>query len=459
MCGELSESEEELSAEQEAHLGRIVDCHAHPHDTKHFDAEQDGVDKLVCAKMVCMSSNLHNQELTARLASRHPEKIVPAFGLHPWFTHAIAIEPFADKLDHYTRLWPGTDDERHPELTEELMRNLPEPLMLDEWIRSLRGYLDRYPTAMVGEVGLDRSARVPCFGGHIAPVSLPPTREWPTGLTKLRTPIEHQKTILLAQLDIAIIYRRNVSMHSVAAQGATQDVLADLKKKHKTHHDDIAIDLHSYGGSKESATQIQKAYKNVWFSFSSTVNARSDKTEETIAAVARDRLLIESDWASARGSDKKLHEALLMLRSAHDLHADAAIEGLEQSWQLFLDGNEETGERSGQLITFDDFSRNEHSVHSDLNRQYEELRSRTKLTLLSWTTELDKVQSTAQHEKAASEEGTSHLENDGDLASSRLKVNVGPSGQQLYQDGLSSSPLVLRMYISRVESVDVMLTR
>ena len=114
---------------------------------------------------------------------------------------------------------------------------------------------------MLGEVGLDRSFRIPTAGGHIAPHSMPPLEDGSERFitySELKTPIAHQLAVLEAQLDVAVKRRRNASVHCVAAQGTLVTLLAKMQQKHRADWSAINIDLHSYGGSAEIIRDLQK---------------------------------------------------------------------------------------------------------------------------------------------------------------------------------------------------------
>lgn len=99
---------------------------------------------------------------------------------------------------------------------------------------------------MLGEVGLDRACRVPFE--QLAT---------PRGLSPFTIPLNHQIAILEAQVDLAVEFGCNISVHSVKAQGATLDFLSRMKTKHGDRWNEISIDLHSCGLSKETWLDIE----------------------------------------------------------------------------------------------------------------------------------------------------------------------------------------------------------
>lgn len=97
---------------------KFIDTHIHLQDYKQkcatdiiASAKASGAEKLVCAAIV-----EKDWENIASLAEEYPGFVVPAFGLHPWYS---------DKAGK-------------------------------GWKERLAGFLTRFPQALVGETGLDR---------------------------------------------------------------------------------------------------------------------------------------------------------------------------------------------------------------------------------------------------------------------------------------------------------------
>ena len=140
-------------------------------------------------------------------------------GFHPWAAHTISLKhPPPPAAEHYEALFgradEGTDAAR-------VCPHLPEPISLQDALAQLRERLERYPQAMLGEVGLDKSFRLPLPAGNT-----PGKRQ----LSRLQTPGEHQLGLLEPQLRLAAELGRSVSMHSVRAAGATMDLLGRLRE-------------------------------------------------------------------------------------------------------------------------------------------------------------------------------------------------------------------------------------
>lgn len=159
----------------------------------------------------------------AALARAYPEWIVPAFGLHPW---------------------------------EVAGRS-------DGWLSLLAGYLEAFPGAVVGEVGLDR--RVKDFDS------------------------ETQESVFLAQWRLGVAMNRPVQVHCLRAFGALDALLA------RESTPDHGWLLHSYGGPVEMVPGFVR--KGASFSFSGYFlePRKVDGRLAAFRAVPRERLMVETD--------------------------------------------------------------------------------------------------------------------------------------------------------------------
>lgn len=211
-----------------------------------------------------------DQILVSQLAQNWPNKVIPAFGYHPWFAHQFYIgETIVSKDEHYKSIFNGQTYD---------LADLPDPLPLREILAELRKNLSVHPQAMVGEIGLDKSFRVNRHSRN--PLTLP---------------FAHQLAICEAQLEMAIELRRNVSLHVVRAPQAIVDLLNKLKAKHAAAFEGISVDLHSCSLSVDTWKTLQKRHSNLFMSFSTAINGRSDNYEMLIQAADPSRILIESD--------------------------------------------------------------------------------------------------------------------------------------------------------------------
>jgi Tat protein secretion system quality control protein TatD with DNase activity len=169
-------------------------------------------------------------------------------GYHPWFTHTISLQSVLSKDEHYKQIFlksrPADSD--YTDAFEKLLPLLPDPIPLHDVLSDLRHNFEKFPEAMLGEVGLDRAFRV-AFDYFASPRQLTP----------FTIPFDHQLAVLEAQLDIAVELGRNVSLHSVKAQKATLDLLERMARRHGDEWNKISIDMHSCGFSVQMWTDVE----------------------------------------------------------------------------------------------------------------------------------------------------------------------------------------------------------
>lgn len=224
------------------HLG-IFDAHCHPTDT--MSSIPSITSTMKARTLTVMATRSQDQELVARVAEEHrhrasgPEKIIPAFGWHPWFSHQLYDDTLpagdatydpsspdldAQKLRHYNAVLspsPRSKDD------EGFMKQLPTPRSLSSLLSQTRAYLEAHPYALVGEIGIDKAFRLPShdvFEGE-PEEGMTPGRRNGERLSPYRVNADHQARILKAQLNLAGELGRPVSVHGVQAPGLLYDAL------------------------------------------------------------------------------------------------------------------------------------------------------------------------------------------------------------------------------------------
>jgi TatD DNase family protein len=216
-------------------------------------------------------------DVVAALAETFPDFVRPAFGLHPWKAH----------------------------------------LRSNQWLGSLEGFLDRFPDASVGEIGLD---------GWVDSPSL-----------------EEQMPVFLRQLALARERRLPVTIHALKAW-------EPLFEAFKSQPPPERFLLHSFGGSAELVKRL--AELGAWFSFSGYfLQPRKSKVLEAFKAVPRDRLLLETDAPDmmppdvfvSHHADEGNHPANLVriaagLAERLGMDAGALAEPTAANHQAFFDG-------------------------------------------------------------------------------------------------------------------------
>lgn len=281
----------------------LADAHCHAQDDDEFSSLFEAVEARYVAAMGVSEQEWVRVEKAASVA---PQRVIPAFGVHPWYAHLHGIEPGTLVRDVVEFEGTSTPDE---------FASVLQASTSSSWEGTLRTLLLKHPAAIVGEIGIDRAAVI-------------------RG-TRLTTKLSHQLELTSRQLRLAGELRRPVSMHCVRGYGH----LADLLRSLPTCNCPPKIMLHSFGGSKE----MIKAFlalpggkgSRVYFGFSSVINSRTqDKLYERIRSVPSDRLLLESDIDSPKHVDSALHDMVNTISEARGWSRDYT---LQQTYANFVD--------------------------------------------------------------------------------------------------------------------------
>ena len=281
------------------------------------------------------------------------------------------------KVAHYKSvLSPQPED-------EEFLKRLPEPRPFRHFLGQTRTYLNRYPLALVGEVGLDRSFRIPDAWlpeeVQDRDDALTPGGREGRRLSPYRVSIEHQKKVLRTQLLLAGEMKRAVSVHGVGAHGLVYETVAETWKGHERHvlskrarrtqeaaakanaepieAEDQSpppkgpkpypprICLHSYSGPAEAVKQYiaPSVPCDVFFSFSTAINSWSEggdgKVEAAVKAIPDDRVLIESDLHIAGDRmDQHLQEIIEKICQVKQWELEDGVRQLGRNWKRFVFG-------------------------------------------------------------------------------------------------------------------------
>lgn len=316
--------------------------------------------------------------------------MIPAFGWHPWFSHQMFDEVEYDgvssltpeqKIAHYQSVLTPKSEDRNALLA------LPDPRPFGHFLAQTRDYLTRYPLALIGEVGLDRSFRIPesWLPGQAdeRDDSLTPGGREGRKLSPYKVSLDHQRKVLFAQLRLAGEMQRAVSVHGVAAHGLVHDTLAETWKGHErkapskrarkraeqqafagpsspaADEDDNTtkpmpypprVCLHSFSGPAETVRQYTATTVpcEVYFSFSTTINAwtdqdsdrpRTGKVEAAVQQVPDDRILIESDLHTAGDRmDEYLEEIAKKICTVKGWEIEDGVRRLGKNWKRFVFG-------------------------------------------------------------------------------------------------------------------------
>ena len=384
------------------HIG-VFDAHCHPTDTV------SSIDKITSMKtraLTIMATREQDQSIVADFANRlgiteqvipmlrasdSGEKsqghVLPSFGWHPWFSHQIYDDRSSDtaqncgppdKQKHYQMVLSPPPDNDHA-----FIQSLPDPRSLSALLAQTRDYLERYPLALIGEIGLDRAFRIPGVemvdNGYERDPSLTPGGREGRRLSPYRVEMHHQRTLLKAQLNLAGEMQRAVSVHGVSAHGILFETLQETWRGHEevvlskrqrkrrasvdaAHENDDEpetvksnpgsngskpfpprICLHSYSGPPDTISQYlhPSIPADIFFSFSTLVNfsPETKKAVAAIKAVPNDRILAESDLhAAGERMEGLLEEIVRTICRIKEWSLEDGAKQLSSNWMHFAFG-------------------------------------------------------------------------------------------------------------------------
>ncbi|KAI0417593.1 hypothetical protein F5X98DRAFT_363720 [Xylaria grammica] len=394
----------------------IFDAHCHPTDTM---ASIASIPAMKARTLTVMSTRSQDQELVCEVASKHgvhdgktllspplalrdQGRIVPSFGWHPWFSYQLYDDTVsnptydgtpAGKIAHYDRVLAPTPSSKDASFSDGLC----DPQPLSEFLDETRRRLEKYPLALVGEIGVDKAFRLPMAWTSAEKTNreegLTPGGREGRRLSPYRVQITHQAAILRAQLELAGRMGRPVSVHGVQAHGVLYDTIAGCwkgyekdvlsrrqKRQIATGAEDFSDDtdedsehdatpnrkgrpqklagdsnkgtkpklfppricLHSYSGHVDQLKMYvhPSVPTKVYFSFSMAVNwgtGGGEKTEEAIRAIPDDRLLVESDLHIAgEQMDNSLEEVCRKICQIKGWDLREGVEILGRNWREFV---------------------------------------------------------------------------------------------------------------------------
>lgn len=233
-------------------------------------------DPTAASGMAIMSTHPRDYPRVRQLAHDLPNqrpgvRIVPCFGVHPWWLRELRDEDWV----------------RSPSSA------------LPRWIEELEAALLSSPDSIVGETGLD--------GFHFDEVT-----------NDLTSPMEKQVEAFSLQMELAARLKRPVSVHVVHAFGPLMEILSLLKKSYVGLPPKIYF--HAFGGKVGSVDQVTalcgRARGQCYFGFAPAVNFRSPKTADVIRKVGIDRLVLETDHEDAALVPESLADGVRLIAEA-----------------------------------------------------------------------------------------------------------------------------------------------
>ena len=388
----------------------IFDAHCHATDVElSFHKVKD----MKTRALVVVATRGDDQQLVARYAAdmccesiddamnmvlQPTTKIIPSFGWHPWFahhlyddTHSALKQPLIDnaKEEHYRSvLRPRSGDDWKS-------IDMIDPLPLSVFISHTREKLKKYPSALVGEIGLDKAFRLPYAWTpkqwEKRDTSLTPGGREGRRLTRYKICINHQRLILSAQLKLAGEMQRPVSIHGVRAHGMLFETIKETWRhgpkggnKHMvedkngrrgaprldTFKDEVETDsaehtfvppricLHSYsGGPTMIAHYIHPSVPiDIFFSFSYVINfcgTAPGNIEATIGAIPDNAILVESDTHEAgKLMENRLEWAVTKICGIKNWTLEEGVFRLRDNWSRFIFGKKGTTVSNRQVGNF-----------------------------------------------------------------------------------------------------------
>ncbi|KAG0749936.1 hypothetical protein G6F57_001053 [Rhizopus arrhizus] len=304
----------------------ICDAHCHPHDDT---SNLSMIPRLKTGHITIMGVRQDDWDRVSDVA-KECDKV----GIHPWFCYRLMVQD-KPREEHYQDVLRCPDEEE----LNKLIGDLDAPFSYDTWYQNLRQKLIDHPNAIVGEIGVDRSAKL-LPGGAVEWHGVKPTN--------VQCTIEHQMKIFEIQSSLARELNRGVSIHCVQGQGHLFDYLKEQSKNFSNRKlkrqfsplPPLRLCLHSYGGSPATLNQfIQLKGFKVYVSFSVVINARllpANKVIELIKAVPDDRLLIESDINTPKGLDECMIEIIRIVAETRQWTIEQVVQTTHKNWLEFV---------------------------------------------------------------------------------------------------------------------------
>ncbi|KAF2027077.1 Metallo-dependent hydrolase [Setomelanomma holmii] len=337
------------------HLG-VYDAHCHPTDTMDSISTIEGMKTRV---LTVMATRGQDQDLVTTAANTHSVK---SFDPSQW-SKEECIVPY-----------------------RQTFLSLPDPTPFSAFLAQTRKFLEHYPYALIGEIGLDRSFRIPESWTNNQDLwakrdhTLTPGGREGRRLTPFRCSPQHQKKIFKAQLQLAGELGRGVSVHGVQAHGLVFETLQELwrghekeilskreRKKRGVDHPSVSdevqdtekeekapkpypprICLHSYSGNASNFKQYLNSAipAQIYASFSTAINlsdAMDEETpeafEEVVKTVPDHMLLVESDLHTAgEEMDTRMEDIVRRVCKVKGWGLEEGVKRLGKNWRAFAFG-------------------------------------------------------------------------------------------------------------------------
>ncbi|KAF8447052.1 hypothetical protein BGX38DRAFT_1191567 [Terfezia claveryi] len=240
----------------------IPDSHCHPTDTPSL---LPTIPSMRASYLTAMSTNSTDQSLVREVAEKYPERVVPGFGWHPWFSYLVWDDEDPELLALWEtgkEGWEGEFTTRHFEKVLKgggggggvgpgdggrlekgfvealgMPRRLRGDVVVELW-QNFERFKSQGRGVVLGEVGLDRGFRLPWPKGYRPPASASVSAivseegegEKEKALSPYKVSMDHQVLVFITQMKVAGEVGVPASVHGVQAHGTMFDTLRGLWK-------------------------------------------------------------------------------------------------------------------------------------------------------------------------------------------------------------------------------------
>jgi len=230
---------------------------------------------------LCSATPMDWNLVSRALSSPQNYEIFGCFGVHPWHAQSVSVEDTT-------------------------------------WTNTLSELLIKFPSSIVGEIGLDKAKAVASFKSG------------------------HQQKLFEIQFNIASVMRRPVNLHCVRAHGWLLEFLRVFSEDETKFFPPILC--HSWTGSTEMVNSLlklpHKVGTKIWFGFSGAINlgTSSKKLAPSVAAIPSDRIVLESDYDCCTMQEPGILDIMQYVANVRGWSYEFTVQTTTQNSLNFLNG-------------------------------------------------------------------------------------------------------------------------
>lgn len=266
-------------------------------------------------KSCVMTTHPKDWKYVINMFKKNPDHVLPALGLHPWIVQQY--------------------------------RNVIDERVLQHLLIVARQYLQKYPSAIIGEIGLDQTEkRLLSFENNTSKIL--DVKDTTGSL------IETQFLVFKAFWNLACEFNRPISLHCVKSDSLILDFLSkQLELVKSTVHETnkffpFSLAFHSYTGSDEFIRQLYSLKFppsfHIYVGISKVITSRLPKSRlfKLLGAIPINRMLIESDESNIDMVIPGLNwciDTIITHKSSKAMDESISIESPRDSIMNQLDAN------------------------------------------------------------------------------------------------------------------------